>query len=222
MSENWLLICPAENAKSAREISGALVLELEKVAGQLGLRCTRDAKQRKLYLGLPKPTAQPAARVEGVVYPSGSTAQRSSDNNAAKYAPGHPDLAPPLVKAEPDIQVSKHFRLSEFRPKDSSYPAIRLHPGLVGLLEQIRAAANCSIHVTSGYRPPEYNRMVGGEQNSFHTDGVAADIYADKLSTAQLYALCERLVGDSGGVGYYPSQGFVHVDVRGYRARWTG
>ena len=222
MSESWLLVCPAENPKSAREISGALVLELERVASALGLRCTKDGERRKLYLGLPQDEAKPAVKVEGVVYPSGSTAQRSSDNNAARYAPGHPEIAPPLVKAEPDIQVSKNFRLSEFRPKDASYSALRLHPGLVGLLEQIRSAADCSVHITSGYRPPDYNRSVGGEPNSYHMDGVAADIYAEKLSTSQLHSLCDRLVGDLGGVGYYPSQGFVHVDIRGHRARWSG
>lgn len=223
MNDVWLLVCPAENPKSAREVSGALVLELEKVAGQLGLRATKDSDRKKFYLGLPG-VAEPkaAAKVSDVVYPSGSTAQRSSENNAARYAPGRPDLAPPLVKAEPDLQVSKSFKLSEFRPKDGSYTALRLHPGLVGLLEQIRAAAGCSIHVTSGYRPPDYNRNVGGEVNSYHMDGVAADIYASNLSTSQLHAICERLVGDSGGVGYYPTQGFVHVDVRGYRARWSG
>ena len=29
-------------------------------------------------------------------------------------------------------------------------------------------------------------------------------------------------IGDTGGVGYYPRAEFVHIDVRGHFARWTG
>jgi uncharacterized protein YcbK (DUF882 family) len=92
---------------------------------------------------------------------------------------------------------------------------------LVNTLEEIRKqAGDYPLHITSGYRPPAYNRKVGGVSNSTHIDGLAADIYSDHLSTDELYDICDRIVGEKGGVGYYPIQQFVHVDVRGYRARW--
>jgi len=56
--------------------------------------------------------------------------------------------------------------------------------------------------------------------NSTHIDGLAADIYSDYVSVDELYDICDRVIGDRGDVGYYPSQGFIHVDLRGYRARW--
>lgn len=217
----WRLIAPAEDAASARPIAESLLPELERIAKALGLRYTRDEASRKVYLGLPASKASEPAQ-NALVYPSGSTAARHKSNNDPRYAPARPDKAAPLVATEPDIQVSKHFRLGEFRPKSSAYDGVRVHPKLVDVLERIRAAAGGTIHITSGYRPPAYNDHVGGEVNSFHLDGTAADIYCDNLTTSQLHAVCEKIVGDAGGLGYYPSGGFCHVDVRGYRARWTG
>jgi hypothetical protein len=211
----WRLVAPAKDASSAREISPSLVSEFERLAGQLGLACTKDQQARKLYLDLPRERS-----VVGVVYPSGQVAQRSPQNNAPQYAPARPSAAP-LVHAVPDIKVSAHFSLSEFRPKSSAYNAVRVATELVQLLERIRAAAGGPIHITSGYRPPAYNEYVGGEQNSYHMDGWAADIFAPHLTTEQLRVVCERVIGNAGGVGYYPGQGFVHVDVGPY-ARWEG
>ncbi len=221
----WRVIAPAEDPASATEESEATVRALEAVGRRLGLRVTRDNAQRKLYLGMPLKTAAvpvvaTAGKVEGVVYPSGSVAQRSGDNNDPRYAPARPGQAATLVKADPNIKVSANFSLVEFRPDSPHYQALRIHPNLIAALEQIRAQAKSPIRVTSGYRPPAYNAAVGGEANSYHMDGLAADIYCDGLSTKALYDICDSLVGDGGGVGYYPTQGFVHVDVRGYRSRW--
>jgi uncharacterized protein YcbK (DUF882 family) len=140
-----------------------------------------------------------------------------------------PQVAAPLIRAFPDAQLSEHFRLSEFRPgglelerKVSDYEYIRIMPALLQALEEIREAAGGPIQVTSGYRPPDYNRAVGGVSNSTHIDGLAADIFCDGLSTQTLHSICERVIGKRGGVGYYPRSGFVHVDLRGYEARWCG
>lgn len=225
MSEQpWRLIAPAEEPKSAREIPAALVHELALVAKQLGLRCTRDPESRKLYLGLPfglRPAEAPVSQREGVVYPSGSVAERHPANNDQRYAPAR-SSAPPLVRVVPDIKVGEHFRLGEFRPRHSAYDGVRVHPDLVRLLEDLRRAAGGPIRITSGYRPPDYNADIGGEWNSYHIDGCAADIYCDHLTTAQLHALCLRVVGERGGIGYYPRAGFCHVDIRGTSARWEG
>ena len=79
-----------------------------------------------------------------------------------------------------------------------------------------------AITVHSAYRPPEYNRSVGGVSNSAHIDGLAADISAAGIPTEALRRVCEVIIGDDGGVGFYPSQQFCHIDVRGYRSRWEG
>ena len=95
--------------------------------------------------------------------------------------------------------------------------------GFIRRLEKIRTAlGGVAITVHSAYRPPEYNRSVGGVSNSAHIDGLAADISAAGISTEALHKVCEEIIGDDGGVGYYPSQQFCHIDVRGYGSRWNG
>lgn len=65
----WTLICPAEDAKSARTISDADKLALERAGKQLGLRVTVDEDRRKFYLGLPLATKAPAPSAPEAVLP---------------------------------------------------------------------------------------------------------------------------------------------------------
>jgi uncharacterized protein YcbK (DUF882 family) len=95
-----------------------------------------------------------------------------------------------------------------------------VHPELVRKLEGLRNAVGAPVYITSGYRCARYNKVVGGAENSYHLFGMAADIWVKGISPEQLAELAERTGFD--GIGIYPDQGFVHVDVRGYRARWSG
>jgi len=126
----------------------------------------------------------------------------------------------------------------------------RLPLKLEALLERARAAGLrvSGFQVMSGYRTPHYNRLLGNVKMSRHLWGAAADIYVDESpkdgrmddlnadgvsnfrDTAVLAALAEELEADSaegslaGGLGRYASNAahgpFVHVDVRGKKARW--
>jgi uncharacterized protein YcbK (DUF882 family) len=49
---------------------------------------------------------------------------------------------------------------------------------------------------------------------------MAADIWVEGISPRQLAEVAVNIGFD--GIGIYQEQGFVHVDVRGYRARWEG
>ena len=73
--------------------------------------------------------------------------------------------------------------------------------------------------VTSGYRSPWHNADVGGKEDSYHMKCMAADIFipgVDK-STLIAYAYRNPLVG---GMGCYPGQTFVHIDVRDRPRGW--
>lgn len=68
----------------------------------------------------------------------------------------------------------------------------------------------------SGYRSPATNAMLrrrssGVAKNSLHLRGLAADLRPNRnsLSTMRSHARSLR----AGGVGYYPSSNFVHVDT---------
>ena len=71
------------------------------------------------------------------------------------------------------------------------------------------------LYVNSWYRPSHINARVGGSKWSRHQFGDAVDIRSGYLSPHQIYDLIKD---HDGGLGRY--YGFVHIDWRGYRARW--
>ncbi|MEO0899855.1 MAG: D-Ala-D-Ala carboxypeptidase family metallohydrolase [Bacteroidota bacterium] len=86
------------------------------------------------------------------------------------------------------------------------------------------------IKVVNGYRHPAYNKKVGGASQSRHIVGEAIDMSigdvdgngriekADKKVVLDL--LDQKVIRSFGGIGLYPKSQSVHMDVRGYRARW--
>ncbi len=100
---------------------------------------------------------------------------------------------------------------------------------LLALLVQLRAKLELSgrqkIDLISGYRSPHTNaalRAKGGAHTgvastSQHMLGKATDIMISGVSLERLHGAALALGG--GGVGYYPRDGFVHVDTGKVR-RW--
>ncbi|MDF9408214.1 D-Ala-D-Ala carboxypeptidase family metallohydrolase [Pelotomaculum isophthalicicum JI] len=97
---------------------------------------------------------------------------------------------------------------------------VLVHPELLRKLEALRNVVGAPVYITSGYRCADHNKACGGVENSYHTFGMAADIYSDEKNVYELAEIAENVGFD--GIGIYPGQGFVHVDVRGYQARWEG
>jgi len=105
-----------------------------------------------------------------------------------------------------------------------------------------------SLVIMSGYRTPDYNRQLGNVLYSRHVWGDAADVFVDenprdgmmddlngdgrfnRRDAEWLYDLLNRLSSNSrfkplsGGLGAYGSTRqhgpFVHIDTRGFKARW--
>ncbi|NTV53310.1 MAG: hypothetical protein HGA76_09915 [Candidatus Firestonebacteria bacterium] len=125
----------------------------------------------------------------------------------------------------------------------------RLVVKLEALLERVNSQGyRCrSLGISCGYRTPRYNAQQGYSSYSSHMYGQAADIYADTDGTGLMGDLnhdgrrderdakiiggmVENLEGTArhqdlvGGLGLYETNRghgtFVHVDVRGARARW--
>ena len=122
----------------------------------------------------------------------------------------------------PDALDEIDIALRDYR-SDEVYP-ISTH--LLDLLHQIGRAldTDCQFELTSGYRSPETNAALheldpGVAANSLHMKGQAADITLPGRPLRQVYetAIAMRV----GGVGYYPDDDFLHVDVGRVR-RWEG
>lgn len=83
------------------------------------------------------------------------------------------------------------------------------------------------IRVVSGCRCKARNAAVGGAPNSLHvadegTPTRAADITVRGMTQKELYLKAAGIPQFfAGGIGVYPGRGFIHVDVRGVRARWA-
>lgn len=62
------------------------------------------------------------------------------------------------------------------------------------VLDPIREEFGKPITVTSGYRCPKLNKEVGGQPNSFHLRGCAADIIGDtNAKTKEIFEIAKRL-----------------------------
>jgi len=99
-----------------------------------------------------------------------------------------------------------------------------IDPALLDQLHELKLATGTSapFQVISGYRSPRTNealRAGGGGQarHSFHMQGRAIDIRLGGVSSRSLRDAALDL--RRGGVGYYESEDFVHVDTGPVR-RW--
>ena len=115
-------------------------------------------------------------------------------------------------------KVSTNFRVREFACSDGSDP-IFIDSELVTVLQKIRSHFGKSVTITSAYRTPPHNKSVGGETYSQHLYGKAADIKVSGVTPKKVAAYAETLL-KNGGIGTYST--FVHIDVRGTKARWKG
>ena len=122
-------------------------------------------------------------------------------------------------------QLAPGFRVREFRCRDGS-DTIMIDQTLAVLLQAIREHFNKPITITSGYRTAAHNKSVGGAKSSQHLLGKAADIQVADTTVEAVAAYAESLMPDWGGVGRYPvkagrAKGWVHVDTRPNKSRWT-
>lgn len=79
----------------------------------------------------------------------------------------------------------------------------------------------CLPVVNAGYRCPRHNQAVGGVPNSEHPRGLAAVIRLPGPSLQQMHELATQVAQFAeGDIAVYDGD-FLHVDVRGHRARWA-
>jgi uncharacterized protein YcbK (DUF882 family) len=99
----------------------------------------------------------------------------------------------------------------------------------VNLLDAVSAVAarvenDRPFQIVSGFRSAKTNAMLRSRstevaENSVHTQGEAIDLYLDDTPLSCLHAAAVEL--KAGGVGLYPTTGFIHMDVAQVRY-WQG
>ena len=106
--------------------------------------------------------------------------------------------------------VLRDFRTGDVHPMD---------PQLMDIIFTMQKHANAegkNVEIISGYRSPKTNAMLRGRSSgvakkSYHMKGQAIDLRIPGISTARLRDIAKSL--KAGGVGYYASSDFVHIDT---------
>ena len=122
-------------------------------------------------------------------------------------------------------RLAPDFKVRELRCRDGS-DTVMVDEMLMLLLQCIREHFGKPVTITSGYRTASHNAKVGGSRSSQHLLGRAADIQVQDTDPLAVAAYAESLMPDWGGVGRYPvkagrATGWVHVDTRANKSRWT-
>jgi len=86
------------------------------------------------------------------------------------------------------------------------------------VMQQVRALLNQPIVINSWYRDPDTNRRIGGASQSRHMVGDAVDFNVPGADLKRIYSLLDPWWSVRGGLAR--GNGFIHIDKRGYRARW--
>lgn len=116
-------------------------------------------------------------------------------------------------------QLTEHFEWGEFWSNSLSgkkiEPPEEYFDNILRVaqnLEKIRIAIDRPIRISSGWRSPEWNNVIGGASKSKHLYGLASDIQcAIPLDQLIFYAGRETIFK---GVGISYRQKFLHLDVR--------
>ena len=112
--------------------------------------------------------------------------------------------------------VARHFGLSEFECKCGKCIDQMIDSELLDRLDRLRDTIGGAIIIHSGFRCADHNAAVGGETDSRHMSGLAADIFAPSISIEELQKLVEPLFQRIG-----VASTFIHVDVDKGKAFWT-
>lgn len=111
-------------------------------------------------------------------------------------------------------RLTDHFSIGDFSCKCGKCRGIfKLSLGLVGGLELLRMKIRRHIKIIKGFVCPEIAQQAKGYKRNYHAQGIAADIWVDRMDIQELFAQCE-LIPEFNGIGLNLAGKYIHVDTR--------
>ena len=120
-------------------------------------------------------------------------------------------------------RVTPHFKYNEYACKGNNCCgfSVPINPILTDAVERLRVLIGKPIVISSGFRCRVHNKQIGGSAGSFHALGMAVDISVKSMTPEKLKCFALKIPEfKNGGIGIYGT--FIHVDIRGCKARWDG
>ncbi|MFM8408712.1 MAG: DUF882 domain-containing protein [Alphaproteobacteria bacterium] len=215
-------VVQADRAHAAKKVEQARAAEAPRVQARVAA-----PEPRPRIVAAADPVIEPAAprviydRAPAIVSPRGQTRGARSialynphtceSVNVDYFIDGRYDRE----SLEEIDRVLRDYHTDEIIPID---------PAVIDQVHLVRGALDSTeaFNIYSGYRSPETNaaarRMRGGvAEHSYHVRGKAIDLNLPGRDLRQVRMAALSL--ETGGVGYYPWAGFVHVDSGPIR-RW--
>ena len=103
----------------------------------------------------------------------------------------------------------KYFRLEEFSSPDSEGSGDMMEEELLEMLDIARDIAGFPFIINSGFRTIAHNQKIGGERNSSHLMGWAADLHCG--TGKRRFLMIEALL-DAGFTRLGIGDTYIHVD----------
>lgn len=124
---------------------------------------------------------------------------------------------------------NKYFKIADFKCRcgKCDLPDGMPTDELVRTLVEIREHYDAPITIKSGYRCPTHNKAVGGASKSRHTHGDAVDFVVKGVATKEVFKhVLQTYNNKPYGIALSINKndeyrGFIHLDTRGYKARWS-
>ncbi|MGD9642427.1 MAG: YcbK family protein [Elusimicrobiales bacterium] len=212
----------------------ALLLAASSFAGEFSLSMisARDIAPSGVAVPLPVPALELSVldEAEAASYLADREAAPEAEEKGAEIRQLGGDGSVKLYHQWTRESLEIRYRDERGRPIPAAMAAIRrfmrcrltgreadIPAGLIEIIDALQDRhGGRTVTVICGYRSPELNSALASDSSgvakkSLHMQGLAADIRIDGVRTSALRDAAKAL--RAGGVGYYPRDGFVHVDV---------